>query len=428
MSLLFVALAVLPPGWSVSGRAEDDAPASPGAVPESTLPTFLYATNALSSNISAWQVGASGALTELSGSPYTDPGNEPVSMAFNSGGTLTFVENSATTFGLSIYKIASNGTLSAAPGSPYKLSGMANHNGTFFYSENQEYSLNKTIFAAYKVASNGSLSLVPGSTFTVTGLARMEINYPGTVAYIFADDILALKHTYTAYSVGSNGALTKVAGSTFTAAQGSSETSTALTFNSNKAIAYLAMDDTSTSTATLKSFKIASNGILTPVKSMSTPFFSLGLLPLTSTVGVTLSVPFPTTGTSPDTVNSYFLTSTGGLTKVSSIDLHGPVSLLAETRSGALLYMSDSTNDRIDAYSVASNAVLTPVPGQPFTAAVGKMPFGMAVTSDGKYLYVANQGSDNVSGFSIAANGALTELPGFPVAAGSDPVFLGILH
>lgn len=85
------------------------------------------------------------------------------------------------------------------------------------------------------------------------------------------------------------------------------------------------------------------------------------------------------------------------------------------------LYISDTYDNTIIGFSIASGGALTPIAGSPFAMAAGD-PVSMAVDSSGTYLFTANQSTDNVSVLTIdSTTGALTLVSGAPFAAGTAP-------
>jgi 6-phosphogluconolactonase len=93
--------------------------------------------------------------------------------------------------------------------------------------------------------------------------------------------------------------------------------------------------------------------------------------------------------------------------------------------SGAYVYVStyDSTAapntvGYVFGFSVASNGVLTPLSGSPWTA--GRQPSALTSDSTGSYLYVTDYGNGDVLGYSISS-GALTPLSGSPFPSGNQP-------
>jgi 6-phosphogluconolactonase (cycloisomerase 2 family) len=102
-------------------------------------------------------------------------------------------------------------------------------------------------------------------------------------------------------------------------------------------------------------------------------------------------------------------------TPISTGGSGGPILVGADSH---LLFVANSSQGTVAAFSVASNGTLTPLPGSPFSA--GAQPQGMSLSPDGKFLYIAfqdNAGSSQVKGFLIdPAAGTFSTIAGATVA------------
>jgi 6-phosphogluconolactonase len=97
-------------------------------------------------------------------------------------------------------------------------------------------------------------------------------------------------------------------------------------------------------------------------------------------------------------------------------------SAIASGPGGNLIYVTDSANNGVLAYS-ANTGILTPISGSPF--ATGNTPAAVVADSSGSYVFVANSLDSNLTVYS-SANGVLSALGTFttgtqPVAVGIDP-------
>ncbi len=77
----------------------------------------VYVANSGSGNVSAYSIGGSGALTAISGSPFS-VGTNPVYIASGNSGSLVFVANQGSN-NISVFQVGSSGALSPAGGSPF---------------------------------------------------------------------------------------------------------------------------------------------------------------------------------------------------------------------------------------------------------------------------------------------------------------------
>lgn len=97
---------------------------------------------------------------------------------------------------------------------------------------------------------------------------------------------------------------------------------------------------------------------------------------------------------------------------------------IAADASGKFLYVSDFTNDAVEAFTInGSNGVLTSVNGSPFSLGTSPDAGGLAIDPAAKFLYVTLINSGEVAGFSIdSSTGSLTPIASSPFAAGNTPM------
>ncbi|MGA3161857.1 MAG: beta-propeller fold lactonase family protein [Terracidiphilus sp.] len=109
----------------------------------------------------------------------------------------------------------------------------------------------------------------------------------------------------------------------------------------------------------------------------------------------------------------------GGVPFVAGV--HPSAVASATETSGIYVYVTDSTSGNISGFKFASG-LLTPLSGTPFPA--GTQPSAIVVDSIYPYAYVANTVDGTVSAYSIGGSGALTRIGTY--AAGIQPVAIGI--
>src|SRR5260221_5070962 len=80
---------------------------------------FAYVANTASNNVSAYSIGANGALKPVPGSPFA-AGTEPPSVAVDPTATFAYVSNKVNG-NVSGYRIDSNVALKPVPGWPFPL-------------------------------------------------------------------------------------------------------------------------------------------------------------------------------------------------------------------------------------------------------------------------------------------------------------------
>ena len=169
--------APLPP---VSGSPSATGP-SPVSVAFSPSGGLLATANAGDNTVSVFSVASDGALTQVSGSPFAT-GTGPTSVAFSPGGALLAVTN----FGLggdqpslentvSVFSVASDGALTPVSGSPFTT---GNGPGSVAFSPSGRLlatantgeigvpGFTGNTVSVFSVASGGALTQVSGSPFT----------------------------------------------------------------------------------------------------------------------------------------------------------------------------------------------------------------------------------------------------------------------
>jgi 6-phosphogluconolactonase len=130
---------------------------------------FAYVANRFSNNVSAYRIGAHGALTPVAGSPFI-AGSFPTSVAVDPTAKFAYVANNANDDDVSAYRIDDNGALTPVPGSPFAAgrrpaSVAVDPTGKFVYVANRgPRTFNGTV-SAYRIAVNGALTPVPGAPF-----------------------------------------------------------------------------------------------------------------------------------------------------------------------------------------------------------------------------------------------------------------------
>jgi 6-phosphogluconolactonase (cycloisomerase 2 family) len=129
--------------------------------------------------------------------------------------------------------------------------------------------------------------------------------------------------------------------------------------------------------------------------------------------------------------------TTGALTEVpgspfASGNEPGPVAidppvLAGTTPSGKFVFVGNTGDNTLSAYSIDSAGSLTPVAGTPIPLGTNAQPSSIAVDPAGKFVYVSIA-SQQVAGFAFDPNtGALTPITGSPFSVGAvtrDMVFV----
>lgn len=148
---------------------------------------------------------------QLGGQTLIAAGTNPTSITVEATGQFAYVTDSATN-SVFAFAIGANGALSAVTGSPFPAGAGATAScidatGNFLYVANK----NDNTISGFLIKPDGTLAAVPGSPFASSGRGPGFVAASATFLYI-ADQTT---NDISVLSIGNNGALTPVAGSPF---------------------------------------------------------------------------------------------------------------------------------------------------------------------------------------------------------------------
>jgi 6-phosphogluconolactonase (cycloisomerase 2 family) len=196
----------------------DGAPGGDYSLATSPNGNFLFATADTATNIHVYAIAASGALSEVAGSPFPTSANSEGLKVTPNGNFLVVGENSINAVG--VYDIAASGALTAVAGSPFPTSASpfdldVNCAGNLvFVIDNGSFNGSFSVIGVYDMSSDGSLTPVAGEPFyngTSSTSGGLALSPNGTFLFVtdsFSTDISSM-------AVGSDGALSQVPGSPF---------------------------------------------------------------------------------------------------------------------------------------------------------------------------------------------------------------------
>ena len=282
---------------------------------------------------------------------------------------------------------------------------------SYVYVNNQDVA---NSISAFSVSSTGTLSPVAGSPFatggvgsagTCYGIDRMAISAPNNLLFVSnsGDQTISVLQINSA-----TGSLTPGPGSPF---------ASGLTLDTCGGISLAATPDgqflMASSNGQIKTFAIASTGVLTP--AATTPNCC------SPTLGMKVSANGKLLAISNETsVSVYTINADGSLTAVT------PGSPFARTGTGLIsslefscaadrLYSSEASfgvSSITDAWAVDATGLLLPIAGSPFLAP-GSDSSTLSMSPDNSLLFVNDQFSNKISSFSIHADGTLSSLGSF---------------
>jgi 6-phosphogluconolactonase len=347
--------------YAAGGTRAGSATASFRVTGTANAHTYLYVANAASNSISVLEIGSTGALTMMSGSPYM-AGTAPESLAVDPTGKFLFAAN-RNSHNISAYTIGSAGALTLVSGSPfaaglYPQCVAVDRTGRFLYAANSS----SGSISAYSIGSTGALTPLSGSPFaTGPGSVSLVIDPTGRFLYVTSANAVS------GYSIGSAGGLTPLSGSPFPAPGGSN----AITIDPTGKFLYAI----SASSNNVSAYAIGPGGGLTPVSGSP---FAAGANPFSVAVDPTGRFVYVANLNSA-TVSAYSIGSSGALTAVSGSPFASgttPVFVRADP-SGRFLYVANAgSNYTVSAFTIGSTGGLTGISGSPFYS--GYSPFALA--------------------------------------------------
>lgn len=209
--------------FAASGAGTGHTPGlSEGALQLSSDGRYLLAVDAGSNQIFVLHIGSGGALSPVSGSPFSSNGTEPVSIAVH--GSLIYVANEgngSTGSNYTGFTLTSGGQLIPLSGSTVALSGTAHPGDVLFNATGTHLAgteVNTSLIDSFDVGSDGRLTAAPGSPFAAQGPGPFGSEFrPTSPTQLFVSNAHggANNGTISAFSVANNGTLTSIGASPF---------------------------------------------------------------------------------------------------------------------------------------------------------------------------------------------------------------------
>jgi 6-phosphogluconolactonase len=344
--------------------------------------------------------------------------------------SFVYTNNNSTTNTVSAFSVATNGSLSPVPGSPFATGGSGgklNLPSTptiattvakdFLYVSN----LGTNNVSAFSInASTGVLTPIPGSPFPIVFSRTFGLAITPDDRFLIITD--GNGGRIAVESIAANGSLTPVAGSPFT-------TPLRLT-PSNTAVPKVTQDGRFLAVGSIINvtggvvvmFDVSSNG--TPIPLPSSGWGRPGEVSAIdcNCAGnqlYTVAIQRLQHNTRADVFD---ISSTGALVPIAGSPFTGPAAGASNavlSPDDTKLFVSNADSSEITVFSVSTNGSLMMIPGSPFPAG-GVSPGSLATNRAGTFLFAAQTYSNLISAFSIAANGALTPVTGSPFSTGTS--------
>jgi hypothetical protein len=347
---------------------------------------FVYTNDDIlgPNTVSGFSVAPNGALTLLSGSPFSTGGTGygwgyfgVNRITVSTVGNFLFASNT-TTNDVSVFRINGRTGALTRVGSPFAVGGVGTSaegiglavtpDGKFLMASRSSYQI-----MVFSIAGSGALSLIPHSPFTTLGqpVGGMKVSRNGKFLAVseWANQI-------EMFSIAADGSLTS-----------------------------------------LGAFPGKGSGNLSGVDVDCTSRLLYG-----SEEVIVTGKPI---------VDGYSISRTGTLTALPGspfepgVGVYSTVVLLGYGVGWKSLFVSDTLSPAITVFRVAANGGLSLVAGSPFPMNSGDQPAGMATSQDGSLLYMTNY-NNKVSVFRVGNGGALTEVAGSPFLTGQSGALLSL--
>lgn len=365
-------------------------------------------------NVRAYSVNpTTGALTTISGSPFAAPAF-PLSLDVDGSDKYLYVAGVQTNQ-VTAYSIDSgDGSLLQLPNSPSNVG----FNPFVVATEQDTTPLSlssKFIYVtdpagsirSFNFASNGMLSPGAGSPVSATAPLGITLDPRGGYAYVADPGAGGVR----VYSVDAGtGALTAIpSGDVDTG-----DDPQYVAIDPSGRFAYVSIP----SATTIQKYTIGATGLWSSLVTTPTADDVQDLV-------ITPNGRFLMTASATGTVVSTYTinASTGELSGPLTRDTGGQISSLAVDVTGKFAYVTDSVDGMLRQYSInAQTGALSPVATVDYTLdAIAGAPKGIAVDPKGSFVFTADSTGNTVSIFSIGSGtGALTYIDSFPV--GADPI------
>jgi 6-phosphogluconolactonase (cycloisomerase 2 family) len=333
---------------------------------------------------------ADGSLTPLAGSP------------FSAGGAGTGVS------------IGSQGSLQATSDGKFLLAADAGSNQV----------------SVLAVASDGSLSPAPGSPVTSGGIEPVSIAVHGGLVYVANEGNGTSGSNYTGLTLAADGRLTPLSNSTValppTALPGD------VLFNgTGKNLIGIEVGTTDPSTFLTDSFQVGGDGRLTP--AAGSPFAAEAAGPFGSAFSPSdphhLYVSNAHGGTNNGSVSAFSVNPNAKLKSIDSSPFANAQTApcwVEISHDGRYLFAVNTGSTSISRYRILANGSLSLLGNTPISSALGVKAFDARLDVSGDDLYVVDSGIASVSGFSVDG-GSLTQLSSSPTALPSGATPFGIV-
>jgi 6-phosphogluconolactonase (cycloisomerase 2 family) len=335
-----------------------------------------------------------------------------------------------------------DGSLTAAPGSPFQAggaglgAGIASQGATQL-TDNGRYALavdaGSNQISVLRVNGDGSLTPVAGSPFASGGVEPNSIAVHGGLVYVSNLVSATVAPNYTGFFLTPWGRLQPIPNSTVTLPAGQNTGDIVLNNDGTKLVGSV-IGGTTPGSSLLNSFRVNRNGTLTAASG--SPFAAQGLGAFGSEFSPInpdqVFVSNPHNGTGLGTVSAFQDSWNGTLSSIGDspfADGQTAPCWLVISHDGKYLYALNTGSGTISGYAIAPGGTLTLIGSTPLsTAATGTITgTDVTISNNDRTLYVNESNNGTVAAFSLN-DGTATQLAGSPYATpfGAGSTTIGI--
>ncbi|HEY4974475.1 MAG TPA: beta-propeller fold lactonase family protein, partial [Steroidobacteraceae bacterium] len=293
-------------------------------------------------------------------------------------------------------------------------------NGAFVYTAN----VGAADISIYSVNTTTGALTAAGTASTGVGSAPDAITVDPSGLFVLAADSAGA--TLVVFQINqATGALTQVAGSPFATDLNAAGNASSVTVDPSGHYVYASNEFDPTVGLAGYTFNSApGSGDLTQFSTWQVP---TGNAPVWVTVDALDRFVYAS-NSQDGTVSGWTIGAGGALTAITGSPFGAGFTAGAQTGviaidpSGRYLYVTDTANDQLDAFTLdQTTGALTPMAGSPF--AVGNGAFGVAIDPSAQFLYVSNSFDASISMFTLSpSTGVPTAVPGSPrTYGGTEP-------
>jgi YVTN family beta-propeller protein len=351
---------------------------------------FLFVSNQGSNTITSLGVAAGGALTEVTGSPFANPGTDtPTLMGTNQAGTLLYVANDGYSLDNTVnaFSIGGGGVLTAVTGSPFDTGAAGKASLTVFPPKTcGAVTSTPGPFAYVANINSNTVSVINIPTSTIANTITVGSG-PWGVA-VSPDQT----QVYISNNHGNNVSVIDTASATVAATIPVQSSPFGVAFTPDGTEAYV-VNGSSNSVSIINT---DSQTVSATVPVQQSP------------VGVAMAL--TSNGTfayvTNSASNSVSVIAVSSSSVVKTIPVGSGPRWVAVSPNSSLAYVENAGSNTVSVISVATNTVTATIP-------VGMSPFGAAFTPDSSLAYVVNSASNTVSVIDTATSGVIATVAGF---------------